>query len=191
MLYTPVGEQIEPKWLDFWFKLSREGPTAAAAQALRSVAVVLRERAYEMSALDGPGAANSRSALEAVAPHVAYIRDMLIARLIDFDEVPELVERMLAMTDAEREWSLQVAFSEKGDLQEIWVGWDSASRFFDACADVVAHLVTLDPSASEQQDEQSQKSQLGEKRAARPCAGPPPDGDVEKAEADESDPRPV
>jgi hypothetical protein len=148
LLHTPVGDQVEPHWVASWLSLGGERPTAAATGVLRSLAAGLRDRADEMSAAQVPGVANSRVALDEVAPHVAQVRDMLVPRLIDFDGVPELVERLLAMTDAEREWSLQVAFSEKGHLQEIWVGWVRGGRFFEACADVVAYLEALYPSAA-------------------------------------------
>jgi hypothetical protein len=140
LLYTPIGDQFEDGWVELWFSLQEERPASRMTGVLRSIATVVAERAEDMSGSEGSGAATSRLALDAVAPHVAQIRDVLVPRLIDFDEVPALVERLLVMTDAEREWSLQVAFSEKGDLQEIWVAWDRAGQFFAASAEVVVYL---------------------------------------------------
>jgi hypothetical protein len=83
--------------VDSWFSLSGDRPNVSAAQVLRSLAEVLHERAYEMSSLDGPGEANSRVALDAVTPHVAYVRDMRMVRVLA-DQLGDqgLTERALA-----------------------------------------------------------------------------------------------
>jgi hypothetical protein len=186
LLYTPVGDYREPGWVDSWFAFGGDHPTGAAAQVLREVGKALHEQAEELSSRDGPGVANSRVALDVVTPHVAQIRDVLIPRLIDFDEVPNLVERLLAMSDAEREWSLQVAFSEKGDLQEVWVGWDKAGDFFEACGDVVEFLMPLNASAAAPgrgplgPPGDRQKIRSEQKWGATPCAAPPPGAGVSR-----------
>jgi len=83
--------------------------------------------------------ASSRTMYLKASPHVQQLRDVLIARVLQFHDDPALAERLIEIETVEREWLANLEMIEDWGAPEEF-GWESAAKLLNASAKVVEQL---------------------------------------------------
>jgi hypothetical protein len=100
-------------------------PRVEVADGLEAVCDRVRESEKDLRRAQDSDLSSSRSLQQAVVPHLQPIRELITARVIAVTEAPDLVDTLLELEEAERDWRQWLHEVEHWGAPEA-IAWDRA-----------------------------------------------------------------